>query len=169
MSDKKPTKEISVSGIPDPVAKWTQIVQVPILIGLAVAMVLFIATFFLDIYDSVIAYEFLDRKKTILLMLNLLDMVFIANLVIMVANNTYSTYLRMRSKAAGDAEEWNERAYRRMKHRIVSTIVIISSIHLLSEFLEFSQKSWVEAAALFGFHMALLATYIVTNVAKSND
>lgn len=169
MSDKPVTKDAPATGIPDPVAKWTQIIQIPILIGLSIAMLLFIVTFFLDIYWSVVNFEFFDRKKTILMMLNLLDMVFIANLVVMVANNAYSTYLRMRSKAAGDAEEWNERAYRRMKHRIVSTIVIISAIHLLHEFLEFSQKTWIEAAALFGFHMALLATYMVTNVAKSND
>ncbi|WP_298813757.1 YqhA family protein [uncultured Roseibium sp.] len=153
----------------DFVIRLTRYAQIPMLLGLAVGMVLFLITFFVDIYHAVETYEFLDRKKTILLILNLLDMVFIANLLIMVATNTYNTYRLKKSVHGDDYIQQGERAYRRMKHRIVSTIIIISSIHVLSELLEFSQISMLQVAALLGFHIVLLATYVVTNVFRSND
>lgn len=153
----------------DLVIRLTRYAQIPMLLGLAVGMVLFLITFFVDIYHAVETYEFLDRKKTILLILNLLDMVFIANLLIMVATNTYNTYRLKKSVHGDDYIQQGERAYRRMKHRIVSTIIIISSIHVLSELLEFSQISMLQVAALLGFHLVLLATYVVTNVFRSND
>ncbi|WP_269583482.1 YqhA family protein [Roseibium sp. Sym1] len=153
----------------DMVIRLTRYAQVPMLVGLAIAMVLFLFTFFLDIFDAMRTFEFLDRKKTILLILNLLDMVFIANLLIMVATNTYNTFLLKKSVHGDDYIQQGEQAYRRMKHRIVSTIIIISSIHVLSELLEFSQTSPLQVAALFGFHLILLATYVVTNVFRSSD
>jgi uncharacterized membrane protein YqhA len=47
----------------DPVTIWTRVAQVPILIGLAIAMILFVVSFFIGIYDFVQAYEFMDRNK----------------------------------------------------------------------------------------------------------
>ncbi len=152
----------------DLVILLTRYAQIPMLAGLAVGMALFIIMF-VDLFGAIQSYEFLDRKKTILLILNLLDMVFIANLLIMVATNTYNTF---RLKAFDHGEDYiqqGEKAYRRMKHRIVSTIIIISSIHVLSELLEFSQTTPLQVAALFGFHLILLATYVVTNVFRSRD
>ncbi|WP_209015664.1 YqhA family protein [Roseibium sp. RKSG952] len=151
------------------VTRLSRAAQVPILIGLAIGMVLFLITLFVDIYYAVQDYEFLDRKKTILLILNLLDMVFIANLVIMVATNTYNTFCLKAPAHADHFIQQGERAYRRMKHRIVSTIVIISSIHVLSELLEFSQTTALQVLALIGFHLVLLATYVATNVFRTND
>jgi uncharacterized protein (TIGR00645 family) len=162
-SEKETTKDLDLAN------RLTRMAQIPMLIGLSIGMVLFLITFFIDIFDAIMTYEFLERKKTILLILNMLDMVFIANLVVMVANNTYNTY-RLRASTQGeDYIKESERAYRRMKHRIVSTIIIISSIHVLSELLEFSQISALQIAALFGFHLILLATYVVTNVFRSSE
>ncbi|EEE47026.1 YqhA family protein [Roseibium alexandrii] len=153
----------------DVVTRLTRWAQIPLLIGLAIGMMLFLVTFVVDILVAVRTFEFMDRKKTILLILNLLDMVFIANLVIMVATNTYNSY-RIRASAHGeDYILQGQMAYRRMKHRIVSTIIIISSIHVLSELLEYSQATALQVAALFGFHLILLATYVVTNVFESNE
>ncbi|WP_029063804.1 YqhA family protein [Labrenzia sp. DG1229] len=167
MSEQKPDADKSSEF--DLAHRLTRLAQIPMLIGLSVGMVLFLVTFFVDIYDAISTYEFLNRKKTILLILNLLDMVFIANLVVMVANNTYNTF-RLKSSAYGEGFiKESERAYRRMKHRIVSTIVIISSIHVLSELLEFSQVNALQVTALFGFHLVLLATYVVTNVFRTSD
>lgn len=153
----------------DVVTLLSRAAQIPILLGLGLAMALFLITFFVDIYEAIRTFEFLDRKKTILLILNLLDMVFIANLVIMVATNTYNTF---RLKASAHGEDYilqGEKAYRRMKYRIVSTIIIISSIHVLTELLEFSRLTLLQVAALIGFHLVLLATFVVTNVFRSNE
>jgi len=132
-------------------------------------MTLYLFTFFVDIYAAIRSFEFLDRKKTILLILNLLDMVFIANLVIMVATNTYNTFRLKKVHSGEQVMIHGQKAYRRMKHRIVSTIIIISSIHVLSELLEFSQLSAIHLAAIIGLHLVLLLTYIATNVSRSAE
>lgn len=154
---------------PDAASHFARMAQVPILIGLTIGMALFLITFFVDIYEAVVSLEFLDRKKTILLILNMLDMVFIANLVIMVATNTYNTFRLKRQHSGEHVMVEGQTAYRRMKHRIVSTIIIISSIHVLSEMLEFSQLSMMHLAALIGLHLVLLLTYVATNVCRSAE
>lgn len=163
-ADKTEIKQVM-----DPVTRLTRASQIPLLIGMAIGLILFLITYFVYIFEAVQTFEFLDRKKTILLMLNLLDMVFIANLVIMIATNTYNTF-RIKASAHGeDYIQQGQKAYRRMKHRIVSTIIIISSIHVLSELLEFSQMSLLQVIALLGLHLVLLATYVVTNVFTSAE
>ncbi|MEP1931668.1 MAG: YqhA family protein [Roseibium sp.] len=162
-------KKTETKQVMDPVTRLTRASQIPLLIGMAIGLILFLITYFVYIFEAVQTFEFLDRKKTILLMLNLLDMVFIANLVIMIATNTYNTF-RIKASAHGeDYIQQGQKAYRRMKHRIVSTIIIISSIHVLSELLEFSQMSMLQVVALLGFHLILLATYVVTNVFTSAE
>ncbi|MEP2706824.1 MAG: YqhA family protein [Roseibium sp.] len=162
-------KKTDTKQVMDPVTRLTRASQIPLLIGMAIGLILFLITYFVYIFEAVQTFEFLDRKKTILLMLNLLDMVFIANLVIMIATNTYNTF-RIKASAHGeDYIQQGQKAYRRMKHRIVSTIIIISSIHVLSELLEFSQMSMLQVVALLGFHLILLATYVVTNVFTSAE
>ena len=111
---------------PDAASHFARMAQVPILIGLTIGMALFLITFFVDIYEAIVSLEFLDRKTTILLILNMLDMVFIANLVIMVATNTYNTFRLKRQHSGEHVMIEGQTAYRRMKHRIVSTIIIIS-------------------------------------------
>lgn len=168
-NDKSYTARGTEAGQRDPANIWIRVAHVPIMIGLSIAMILFVITFFLEIYHSIQAYEFLDRKKTILLILNLLDMVFIANLVIMVGSNTYNVYRLKDQEPGEDVLIQGEKAYRRMKHRIVSTIVIIASIHVLSELLEFSEMSAQRAITLIGLHAVLIVTYVVTNVFKPNE
>ncbi|MEP5423810.1 MAG: YqhA family protein, partial [Roseibium sp.] len=82
-------KKTDTKQVMDPVTRLTRASQIPLLIGMAIGLILFLITYFVYIFEAVQTFEFLDRKKTILLMLNLLDMVFIANLVIMIATNTY--------------------------------------------------------------------------------
>lgn len=153
----------------DAVAVWTRVAQVPILIGLAIAMILFVVSFFIGIYDSVQAYEFMDRNKTILLILNLLEMVFIAQLLILVATNAYVTYRLNTRQGREAAEADRDKAGRRPIHRIVSTIIVIASLHLLSELLKSAEISGERALILIGFYVALIAAYIATNVFRQNS
>lgn len=153
----------------DAVAVWTRVAQVPILIGLAIAMILFVVSFFIGIYEFVQAYEFMDRNKTVLLILNLLEMVFIAQLLILVATNAYVTYRRNTRHGSETAEAEKDIAGRRPIHRIVSTIIVIASLRLLSELLASAEVSAERALILIGFFVALIAAYIATNVFRPNN
>jgi len=68
------------------------ILQVPLLFGLMLALLVLSASFFYALGEAVVTLDFLDRDKTILLVLDLLDMVFIANLIVMVMVSGYNAY-----------------------------------------------------------------------------
>lgn len=146
------------------VVSWSRFVQVPLLLGLAVAMALLLAAYVVDISRAFWLLDFMDRKKTILLVLDILDMVFIANLIVMVSVNCVGVLSRSTSVPYGEEDKLADRSYKRMKTRIVSTIVIISSIHLLHEFLESASLTLTDIIGLAALHLVILATYVVMNV-----
>lgn len=138
------------------------ILQVPLFLGLMLALVVFGATFFYAILDAVITLEFLDRNRAILLVLDLLDMVFIANLIVMVMVSGYNAYY---SNAIPDrdlaADPAPRDAFAPVKSRIAATLVIISGIHLVHEVLAGEMASPTELLVLALLHLVLLATAAV--------
>jgi uncharacterized membrane protein YqhA len=96
-------------------------------------------------------------------------MVFIAQLLILVATNAYVTYRLNTRHGRESVQEDKEKADRRPMHRIISTIIVIASLHLLSELLETVEVSAERALILIGFYVALIAAYIATNVFRPNN
>lgn len=135
------------------------LLQLPLLLGLLLALLLFGATFFHSIAIAVIEFDFLDRNKSILLVLDLLDMVFIANLVVMVMVSGYNLYYADGTAARGSPEYIAAHdAFASVKSRIATTLVIISGIHILHEILADDMAGPAQLLVLAALHLVLLAT-----------
>lgn len=132
--------------------------QIPLFFGLVLTLLIFGLTFFHGILVAVTSGEIFDRHLAILLVLDLLDMIFIANLISMVLVSGYNTYYAAHSEETADGPISEHDGFGAMKPRIAATIVIISSIHLLHEILGKNVGDWRHLAVLTLVHLILLAT-----------
>jgi len=146
------------------------LLQLPLFMGLLLALLVFGATFFYSIVEAVISLDFLDRNKAILLVLNLLDMVFIANLVVMVMVSGYNIYYADVTSSPEELDSITNRdAFSAVKSRIAATLVIISAIHILHEILAEDMATTRELLVLAVMHVVLLATAAVLVFLARNE
>ena len=138
------------------------ILQVPLLFGLMLALLVLSASFFYALGEAVITLDFLDRDKTILLVLDLLDMVFIANLIVMVMVSGYNAYVAAtRQDAPEDGMFAYSDEFQPVKSRIAATLVIITGIHLVHEVLAGDVNEPRGLLVLGATHLILLASAAV--------
>lgn len=138
------------------------ILQIPLLFGLMLALLVLTASFFYALGEAVIRLDFLDRDKSILLVLDLLDMVFIANLIVMVMVSGYNAYFSAitrglrRDRLFSYSDEFQP-----VKSRIAATLVIITGIHLVHEVLAGEQTDHMQLLMLGITHLILLVSAAV--------
>jgi len=138
------------------------VLQLPLFFGLMVALLVFGVSFFHAIFQSVVTLDFLDRDKAILLVLDLLDMVFIANLVVMVMVSAYNGFF-VTSEIGTESDEQLSYTdeFAPVKSRIAATLVIISGIHVVHEVLAGDLEDPRDLLILGALHLVLLATAAV--------
>ncbi|MGI3210714.1 YqhA family protein [Roseovarius tibetensis] len=138
------------------------ILQIPLLFGLMLALLVLTASFFYALAEAVISLDFLHRDKSILLVLDLLDMVFIANLIVMVMVSGYNAYFSAitrglrRDRLFAYSDEFQP-----VKSRIAATLVIITGIHLVHEVLAGDLGDPVGLLMLGITHLILLVSAAV--------
>ena len=138
-------------------SRW---LQLPLLIGLVVALVIFEIKFAQHLIDTLSALGTITREQAILVTLDLIDMVLIANLVVMVVISGYETFispLHMADEPGVPA--WMRRSTTgKLKLRIATTILLISTIHLLHLYLDPAGVDEVEARFVLITQVVFIAT-----------
>lgn len=103
-------------------------------IGLGIALLLYAVTFGIKLWDFGSHLFDLDETETILKILGLIDAALIASLVVMVIISGYENFVS-RFDNEGDVHWLGQIDAGSLKIKVASTIVAISSIHLLQIFL----------------------------------
>jgi uncharacterized protein (TIGR00645 family) len=103
-------------------------------IGLALALALYAATFGYKLWDFASHLFSLEESDSILKMLSLIDAALIASLVVMVIISGYENFVS-RFDESRDVHWLGDIDIGSLKVKVASTIVAISSIHLLQVFL----------------------------------
>lgn len=112
-------------------ARWLLVV---FYIGLAVALAVYAVTFGVKLWDFTSKVFLLDEADAILKMLGLIDAALVASLVVMVIISGYENFVSRFDNE--DKVHWlGEIDAGSLKIKVASTIVAISSIHLLQIFL----------------------------------
>ena len=103
-------------------------------LGLALALAVYAATFGVKLWDFVSHVFDIEEADAILKMLGLIDAALVASLVVMVIISGYENYVSRFDNE--DSVHWlGEIDAGSLKIKVASTIVAISSIHLLQVFL----------------------------------
>ncbi|MBW8764059.1 MAG: TIGR00645 family protein [Microbacterium sp.] len=121
------------------VSRW---LQAPLYIGLIVAQLVYVVVFMVELWHLIAEDVFGDithiQEATIMLsVLGLIDVVMIANLLIMVIIGGYETFVsRINTDGHPDQPEWLSHVNANvLKVKLAMAIIGISSIHLLKTFI----------------------------------
>ncbi|MFJ3926752.1 TIGR00645 family protein [Streptomyces sp. NPDC090022] len=122
-------------------SRW---LQLPLYVGLIVAQMVYVWVFLKELTHLVGAFDDLDETRTMLVVLGLVDVVMVANLLLMVIVGGYETFVaRVGLKGHPDEPEWLSHVNANvLKVKLATAIIGISSIHLLKSFIEISREGW---------------------------
>jgi uncharacterized protein (TIGR00645 family) len=128
---------------------WSRWLQAPLYVGLILAQGVYVYHFMVELYHLVATANKIGETEIMLIVLGLIDVVMIANLLIMVIIGGYETFVsRLNLKEHPDQPEWLSHVNAAtMKIKLSMALIGISSIHLLKTFInadkmEFNTIMW---------------------------
>jgi len=124
-------------------------------LGLAVALAVYAVSFGAKLWDFVRTVFVLEESDAILKMLGLIDAGLVASLVVMVIISGYENFVS-RFDNEGEVHWLGQIDAGSLKIKVASTIVAISSIHLLQVFLNVTQYTWDQLFWFTIIHIAFV-------------
>ncbi|MDR2165158.1 MAG: TIGR00645 family protein [Zoogloeaceae bacterium] len=123
---------------------WSRWLQAPLYLGLIVAQGVYVYQFIYELLHLITRTGRLSDTEVMLIVLGLIDVVMIANLLIMVIIGGYETFVsRLNLEGHPDQPEWLSHVNAGvLKIKLATAIISISSIHLLKTFINASNTSW---------------------------
>ncbi|WP_395308993.1 TIGR00645 family protein [Mycobacterium sp. AMU20-3851] len=141
------------------VSRW---LQAPLYLGLIVAQVVYVIVFWKELIHLAKDFNHLNEAAVMLIVLGLVDVVMIANLLIMVIIGGYETFVsRIRMDSHPDKPEWLSHVNPNvLKVKLAMSIIGISSIHLLKSFINADNLEPETLKWQTIIHMAFIASAI---------
>lgn len=145
--DDRPGMNVSHPRTPAGAIGWSifasRWIQAPLYLGLIAAQAIYVVKFWKELIHLVADFGSLDENDVMLTVLGLVDVVMIANLLIMVIIGGYETFVsRIKVDNHPDQPEWLSHVNANvLKVKLAMAIVGISSIHLLKTFIEYGTEN----------------------------
>ena len=116
-------------------SRW---LQAPLYFGLIIAQTVYVYHFAMELMHLVQRAQIISETEIMLVVLGLIDVVMIANLLLMVIVGGYETFVsRLYLEGNPDQPEWLAHVNAgTMKVKLSMSLIGISSIHLLKTFIE---------------------------------
>jgi len=120
---------------------WSRWLQLPIYLGLIVVQGVYAYKFLASLWELLTHLPTLTETEIMLSVLGLIDVVMIANLLLMVTVGGYETFVsRLKIDDHPDQPEWLDHVNASvLKVKLSMAIISISSIHLLQTFINASK------------------------------
>lgn len=125
-------------------------------LGLAIALGLYAVSFLRKLYDFTSKVMVVEETDAILKMLALIDAALVASLVVMVIISGYENFVSRFDNADSEVSFLGKIDAGSLKIKVASTIVAISSIHLLQIFLNIASYTDSQVMWLTIMHMAFV-------------
>lgn len=137
--------------------------QAPLYIGLIVILGAYVYKFLLNLFNLVMTIHGVDDNHLMLGVLDLIDVVMIANLLIMVILGGYETFVsHLYLQNHPDHPEWlSEVDAGTMKIKLALALIGISSIHLLRTFIDPSHQSFDSVMWQVVIHLTLVVSAVM--------
>jgi uncharacterized protein (TIGR00645 family) len=121
-------------------SRW---LQAPLYFGLIVAQIVYVYHFMVELWHLVQQLTTIKETEIMLVVLGLIDVVMIANLLIMVIVGGYETFVsRLNLKGHPDEPEWLSHVNAGvLKVKLATALIGISCIHLLKTFIDTAHQT----------------------------
>lgn len=142
---------------------WSRWLQAPLYVGLILAQVVYVYHFGVELFHLVQHMTTITESEIMLVILGLIDVVMIANLMVMVIIGGYETFVsRLYTEGHPDHPEWLSHVNATtMKIKLSMALIGISSIHLLKTFI--NAEKMTESAMMW--QVIIHITFILSAVA----
>jgi uncharacterized protein (TIGR00645 family) len=143
-------------------SRW---LQAPLYLGLIIAQAVYVYHFAVELLHLVQHTTTVTEVQIMLVVLGLIDVVMIANLLLMVIVGGYETFVsRLYLEGNPDQPEWLEHVNAgTMKVKLAMALIGISSIHLLKTFIEAPNLS----ATTMKWQVIIHMTFVLSAVAMA--
>ncbi len=162
MRPSEPTRYQSALGSLIFLSRW---LQAPLYLGLIVAQGVYVYHFLVELAHLIEKAAHIDEKTIMLTVLGLIDVVMIANLLIMVIVGGYETFVsRLHLENHPDQPEWLSHVNAGvLKVKLATALIGISSIHLLKTFIEIGTPGVTEQTVLWQVvvHLTFVASALL--------
>jgi uncharacterized protein (TIGR00645 family) len=147
---------------------WSRWLLVPIYMGLAGVLVLLALVFGRELWGLALVIETLDENDIILAALTLIDLALVAGLVVMMVVSGYENFVsRFEIADEGERLPWlGKLDSGGLKLKVASSIVAISSIHLLKAFMQIETMPNDKLMWLVLIHLTFVATTLFMALAE---
>ena len=151
-------------------SRW---IQAPLYFGLIAAQSIYVYKFLLELWHLVVGATAMKEVEVMLLVLGLVDVVMVANLLLMVIVGGYETFVsRLYLENHPDRPEWLDHVDAGvLKVKLAAAMVTISSIHLLKTFINVdniaNDKVIMQMALHVSFLVSVLAMTWVERIVKA--
>ena len=137
---------------------WSRWLQAPLYLGLIVAQGVYVYQFMHELAHLVTKAGSLSENEVMLIVLGLIDVVMIANLLVMVIIGGYETFVsRLDLDNHPDQPEWLSHVNAGvLKVKLAMALIGISSIHLLKTFINADQLADRVIIAQVVIHVSFL-------------
>jgi uncharacterized protein (TIGR00645 family) len=142
-------------------SRW---ILVAFYLGLAFSLLIYAIAFGKKLFYMVGGVLTLDDAEAVLSMLALIDAALVASLIVMVMISGYENFVSRFDDNAGELSWLGKIDAGSLKIKVASTIVAISSIHLLQVFLNASQYTPEHLKWLTIMHMAFVFSAVFLGV-----
>ena len=141
---------------------WSRWLQAPLYLGLIAAQGVYVYQFMHELAHLVFKAGSLSENEIMLIVLGLIDVVMIANLLVMVIVGGYETFVsRLHLEDHEDQPEWLSHVNAGvLKVKLATALIGISSIHLLKTFINAAQIDDRVIIAQAGIHGLFLVSAI---------
>ncbi|NOY66742.1 MAG: TIGR00645 family protein [Gammaproteobacteria bacterium] len=140
-------------------SRW---LQAPLYLGLIVAQGVYVYHFMVELWHLVGKATSIGEEEIMLIVLGLIDVVMIANLLIMVIIGGYETFVsRLNIREHPDQPEWLSHVNAAtMKIKLAMALIGISSIHLLKTFINADKMEYDTIMWQVAIHLTFLLSAI---------
>lgn len=141
---------------------WSRWLQAPLYFGLIIVLITYVYEFAIGLVRLVLNMQISHNSAILLQVLDLVDVVMIANLLIMVIIGGYETFVsKLNIRNHPDHPEWlDEVNAGTMKIKLALALISISSIHLLRTFIDPTQKENFTVMWQVIIHLTLIISAI---------
>ncbi len=139
-------------------SRWA---MAPMCLGLIVALLILLAEFFRELANSLVAFPALGGSDVILAALKLVDLVLVANLVLMIIGAASEIFLPAPPTPGDEQAQWVGVAdFALLKHKVFASISAIAAIDLLESFVNIDS---VDKSGIL-WEILMLLVFVVAGV-----
>lgn len=140
-------------------SRW---LMAPLYIGLIAALIVVGVGFFRELIHTVAGFAGLDTDSVILAVLKLIDLVLVANLVLIMISAGIGTLGAMTSEVehAGWVAFVGKVDFSGLKLKVVASLVAIAAVDLLESFVDIDAMNKTDLA----WRLAILAAFVITGL-----